>query len=153
MNPNITTIYSRLKEISQNVKKELRKKGIATAKVNEDGSISVGKFKIVKHTGFYAIEDYSGEVRYDRINLAQTAAVVANDLAVKHFADIKFLDLDRKYGFAAFEETYYKQLSMKKSIEKEVREIQLCKANEARVRKDLYKHEIEQGYEKLIRMR
>jgi len=152
MNLNEAEVYTKLRQINESVKSNLKRKGIVVPKKNTDGTISVGKFKIVKDQGFYTILDYSGLALYQKINLPQTAAVIANELAIRHFADLKILDYDRKYGHAAFEESNHNKL-LNKSIKAEYKDIIRSKVDIAKAKKEHYRSEIELGFRKLIHIR
>ena len=153
MNLNHADIYSKLQQINENVKQGLKRKGIVVPKKNADGSISVGKFRIIRSDQFYTILDYNEDVLYSGINLPQTAALLANELAVRHFIDKTILDIDRKYGHAVFEESNHCKLLNKKSLNPEIKDIIRSKIDLARARKSYYRHEIEEGFRKLIRIR
>lgn len=153
MNPNINLIYQRLFDLQKKVKQDLKRKGLVPAKKNNDGTISVGRYKIIKNNGFYEIIDWSGEIKFKNINLAQTAAVVANNLAVNSFTNNKFIEIDYKYGSALFEEHYLNKLVNKKNVDKEVKEIYYHKAKIAAYKKAIYRNQIEDGYAKLISIR
>ena len=68
-----------------NIKTTQRFHGISQYPVkNNDGSINIGRYTIVKDlSGFFDILDYSGDIVVDKINLAQTAIVLANKLTIK----------------------------------------------------------------------
>jgi len=153
MNPDINYIYQRLYDLQLKVKQDLKRKGLAPAKKNNDGTVSVGRYKIIKNNGLYEIIDWSGEVRFKNINLAQTAAVVANSLAVNYFPDNKLIEIDYKYGSALFEEQHLNKLVNKKNLDKETKEIYSHKASVAADKKAIYKNQIEDGYAKLIGIR
>lgn len=152
-NLNHSDVYNKVQLINQNVKHNLEKKGLMVPKKNKDGTISVGKFVIIKENGFYSIKDYSGEIVFRKINLPQTAAVIANDLAVRHFVDTKILDYDRKYGHAVFEESNQNKLLNKNSVNNEFKDVILCKIGISRSKKEYYRTAIDEGFKKLIRIR
>jgi hypothetical protein len=102
------------------------------------------------HDGFYAVTDYSGHPVADNVNLPQTAAMLANGLALGKFLDTKLLQLDREYGYALFEETLHKSIvknSAKKSLE--IYEIGMTKYLIARHKKEQHKSAIIKSFEKL----
>ncbi len=156
MNPSINVIYETIKNLDRNVKEDLRRKGIVIPKRLKDGSIAVGRYKIVKQqTGFYSILDYRNEAIIEGINLPQTAAVLANKLALGKFLDDELLNNDRRYGHALFEEILHNQLA-ERSIKKnklDDADIFYTKAKISKYKKDRFKEVINSGYEKLIRIR
>lgn len=153
---NITDVYAKIKKLDQDVKTDLIRQGIVPPIKNKDGSISVGYFKIIKErTGFYEIVDFSGETVVEQINLPQSAALLANKLALGKYIDDNILTTDRNYGHAMFEETLQTQLANKKLIKKDFDSADLLftKAKISKVKKDRYKKEIISRFEKLIRFR
>ena len=149
-------IYNKIKKINSDVKEDLRRRGIVVPKQNKDGSITVGRYKILKdNRGFFTIVDYGNETIIERINLAQSAALLANKLALGKFIDDEVLNADMKYGHALFEETLQEKLA-RKSIKKndlDRADLMFTKAKLSRLRKEHYRGEITRGFEKLIRIR
>lgn len=153
MNLTQADVYLKLLQINENVKKNLKHKGIAIPKKNADGTISVGRFTIVKKQGFFQILDYNGEELYQNINLPQTAAVIANELAVRHFINLKVLDYDKKYGHAVFEESNQNKLLTCSNLKAEQKDIIRSKIDIVKAKKAYYRSEIELGFKKLISIR
>lgn len=147
-------IYKKIVKLSDNVKKDLRQKGIVVPVKNTDGSVSVGYYKIKKiDDGSYIIENRLGDTVLDNINLPQTAALVANNLALGKFKDSDLIDADKKYGYAVFDEQLYSRAvakSNKKSLEHF--DLVLTKCLIARAKKEKYKTTIVKSFEKLIKL-
>lgn len=144
-------LVKKILHVSNEVKKEFRKKGIAIPTINDNGSISLGTYTVKKdNNGFYNILDYSGEAVVSQLNLAQTAAMVANNLAVGKFVDSELVDKDRRYGYALFEEDQAKR-ALAKSSKKDLEyfDLMLTKHMIAKAKKELYKSEIVKSFEKL----
>ena len=145
------SLYGPLKTLTHEVKKDLQKRGIAIPVKNNDGSISLGHYTIVKRNCFYAIIDYSGDVLVDQINLPQTAAVIANDLALGKFINNTLLDIDRNYGYEDFEEqlhTKSAEKNLKKNFERA--EVMMTKSKINRYKKEQHKRDIVKSFEKLL---
>lgn len=144
-------ILKKIAHVSNEVQENLRKKGIAIPVDNEDGTISVGNYVISKTSdGFYNVLDYSGQPVVSMINLPQTAAIVANNLALGKFVDNTVVDNDRKYGYALFEEnltTKALEKSSKKGLD--YFDLMLTKRMIARAKKNIHKHEVVKSFEKL----
>ncbi len=156
MNPSVNDIYEKIKQLDRSVKADLRRQGIVIPKKYKDGSIGVGRYRIVKeNTGFYSILDYRNETIIEQINLPQTAAILANKLALGKFLDDQILNSDRRYGHALFEETLHKNLAEKNIKKNKLDEADLfyTKAKISKYKKDKFKKEINSGYEKLLRFR
>jgi len=147
-------LYKKIVKLSDGVKFELRKKGVAIPTKNADGSVSVGTFKIIKNDeGFYSIVDFQREIIVDRINLPQTAVIVANGLALGRFKDSEVLNCDKRYGYALFEEMMHKQAienSSKKSLE--YFDLAMTKYSIARAKKEHYKKDVVRSFQKLIKL-
>jgi hypothetical protein len=133
------------------VNNSLRRRGVVIPVENTDGSVSIGRYAVIKTPDrFYSIIDYRGHLVADKINLPQTAAVLANGLALGRFLDAKLLQLDRQYGYALFEELLYQNTvknSSKKSLE--TYEISMTKYLIAQRKKEQHKGEIIRSFEKL----
>lgn len=156
MNPPIDAVYEKIKQLDRSVKEDLRRQGLVIPKKYKDGSIGVGRYRIVKEdTGFYSILDYRNEPIIEKINLPQTAAVLANKLALGKFVDDHLLDSDRKYGHALFDELLHRHLAEKSIKKNKLDEADLfyTKAVISKYKKNRFKEEINSGYEKLIRFR
>lgn len=152
---NIADVYKTIKVIDKDVKTKLMRQGIVPPIKNKDGSISVGRFIIVKNsTGFYDIIDQTNEIIIDGINLPQSAALLANKLALGKFVDDIILTADRNYGHALFEETLQNKLAKKKLTKQDFdgAELLLTKASNAKNKKETNKQVIVRSFEKLIKI-
>ena len=146
-------LYKKIEVLSNEVKRTLRKKGIVVPLRNNDGSVNVGFYKIVKTDYGYSILDRVGEPIIERINLPQTAVILANDLALGRFRNDIILNHDRYYGYAEFEEQLQTRIASKKGIKSlETYEIVTTKANIARAKKELHRRSLVSSYQKLIKL-
>jgi hypothetical protein len=147
-------LYKKMVKLSDEVKQQLRKKGVAVPARQADGSVTIGHFKIVKtNEGFYSILNSHREVILDRINLPQTAVIIANGLALGRFKDFEIINHDKQYGYALFEEIVYKQAiekSNKKSLE--YFELAMTKYSIARAKKEYHKKDVVRSFQKLIKL-
>lgn len=146
-------IYSAIQQLNQIVKENLKDKGIVVPIQQRDGSIRLGLYKIRKvATGFYNIEDYKNNLVVEGINLPQTAIILANKLALGKWLDKELLLLDKRYGYALFDELAHERSSLtnyrKKDYEKA--EIMKIKSIVANRKKQLFKKAIIGDYKKLI---
>lgn len=96
-------VLKKFKQVADSVKNDLRKKGLVIPIQNKDGSITIDNYLIVKVGVFYFIRDRFGEDIVKNINLPQTAALIANSLALGKMGDDKIYKLDQEYGFGLFE--------------------------------------------------
>lgn len=146
-------VYTKLKKIDKDVKIKLFANGAVVPVLYKNGSIGVGSFKIVKtKEGFYNILDKDQEVIIKQINLPQSAALLANKLALGKWIDTTIVNADRSYGHAAFEEELQTTLAKKKIKKKEIAaaEILYTKAKISKLKKDNFKKEILFDYEHML---
>ena len=147
-------LYSNITRVTADVQEALRKKGLVVPVKHRDGSIAVGHCRIVKDSdGYYSVVDKRGDVIVGTINLPQTAALVANGLALGKHKDDKIIEIDKNYGYAFFDEQVHTravELSKNKPLERF--ELMLIKRNIARIRKENYRNEIVKSFEKLIKL-
>jgi len=97
-------LFEQFQKLAKSVKQDFAKKGIAVPARRKDGSIQVGQFVIVKEHNAYYIKNSNNSVIEGPLNLAQTAVVIANDLALGRWPDTGLIRNDQWYGYKAFEE-------------------------------------------------
>ena len=146
-------LYNKIQQLSEEVRTELKRKGVVAPVKNTDGSISVGYYKIVKSEEGYCILDSGNEPVVDRINLPQSAVLVANGLALGRYKDNNVIDNDRRYGYALFEEELHnKAVARSKKKTLEYYDVMSTKAAIAKFKKEQYKKDLLNKYEKLIQL-
>jgi len=146
-------LYNKIQKLSHSVKQDLQRKGIVVPVKNRDGSISVGYFTIVKTQAGYAVLDPLQDPIVDRINLPQTAILVANGLALGKYKDDAVINSDRQYGYALFdEELHLRAVANSKKKTLEYYELMTTKAAIAKSKKEFYKKTLLNRYEKLIQL-
>lgn len=147
-------LYQKILNTTREVQAELRKKGVVVPIKLPGGFVKIGDFTIVKNrAGWYNIVDAWGEILVKQINLPQTAAVLANGLALGKMLDNDLLEIDRRYGYASFEESIYNRAiksSSKKTID--CYDISTTKFNIAHIKKEQYKSEIVRSFNKLLKL-
>jgi hypothetical protein len=149
-------LFFKVEKLAHGIRDELRKKGLVVPTDNGDGTISVDNYTIVKQrSGFYVIKNFCNDVVVDKINLPQTAALLANMLALGKWVDDELLQADRQYGYSLFEE-----MLAKRSIEKNAKnknydrlDLMCVKMSDAAMRKNRAKTSILNSFEKLRRLR
>lgn len=145
-------IYKKIVLVTNTVKDKLRRKGVAIPIKNDDGSISFGSYTVRKNKDrFYSILDYSNNTIVDKINLPQTALLVANNLALGKFLDKELISIDQNYGYALFEEELETHLSRKK-VSADIYSLRMAKALKAKYKKESCKKDIERSFEKLRKL-
>jgi len=155
MNQSPEQILKQIQQINQRVTEKLTNKGFVPARRSENGVIRVGSYSIVRHsTGFYSVLDRLGRSMADGINLPQTAALIANKLALGQWTDQDLITLDRKYGYYEFDETLHKRNYIRCQKQKNYERAELMneKYLTAKQRKEVYQQQIQQGFDKLIKI-
>jgi hypothetical protein len=150
MNPTSADLYKKIILISGNVKEDLRKKGLIIPVENPDGSIGVGRHRIVKTEVGYSIVDRDNEILINRINLPQTAAVLANNIALGRGKDFELINADQCYGYAEFDEQLQKNaLAQKNKNDIFWFDIRYSKLMLAKAKKETNRNFIFASFEKL----
>jgi hypothetical protein len=149
-------VFKKVESLAKTVKEDLRKRGFVVPISNNDGSVSVDSYTITReNTGFYAIKDLRNTVIVENINLPQTAAVIANSLALGRWIDSELIRQDTIYGYKLFEEQLLKihadQNIKKKDYDKA--DVNFTKAKIARYKKSSAKEVILKSFDKLRRLR
>lgn len=149
-------IYSQITKLNREVKQNLLQKGLVVPIKRDENTIQIGPYFIKKIiSGHYNIIDKNNYTIVEGINLPQTAIVIANKLALNKWTDTNLIQLDRKYGYALFDE-FSHQRSEKTNIKKknfERADIMYNKSLVARRKKLYYKNLIDVNFEKLIEFR
>jgi len=147
-------IYQKVKQLGLEVKEQLKRQGIIIPTKTPDGSIRVGHYTIKRtKTGFYSILNYRNDAVAELINLPQTAAMLANRLALGKYLDDDLLALDRSYGHALFEEELHLTLAERnlKSNNIDRADVMFTKFNIAKHKREQYRKTIFNGFDKLMR--
>jgi len=144
-------LYKKIENLNNRTRLDFYKKGMVLPVRNQDGSIGIGMYKIKKTAGqFYAILNYNNEIVADQINLPQTAALVANELALGKFLNKDLIQTDRDYGYALFEEELHHRAvtqSNRKGLDHF--DIKLSKRMISRTKKEEHKRIIMKSFDKL----
>lgn len=156
MKPLPDDLYRKIEILNQTVVEKLRQQGIVLPVKTNSGTISIGKYFIEKNkNGSFEIVTGRGDHIVSDINLPQTAALVANNLALGKWLDRDLITVDQKYGHASFDELVHQ-----KSAERSIRlknydkaEIMMIKSSIARHKKEHYKRTISASFEKLLAFR
>ena len=153
MKPIPNDLYEKIERVSDKIRADFRQRGIVIPVKNTDGSINIGRFRVVnQHTGFYAVYDSKDEVIVEGINLPQTAALIANDLALGRILDPRIVNQDREYGFALFKETLYNHRVKDPKLNFDSYELSKIKEAIAKNRKEQFQRGIVQRFEKLRKL-
>ena len=144
-------LFEKVEKVAEKVKKEFRSKGIVVPVQKDKHTFIFDRYAVKKKpTGFFCVLDYKNEVVVDNINLPQTAALIANNLALGMFLDSSIIDLDANYGYKEFDSQLYKaacQRQRSKDIDKFI--FYDTKYKIAEVKKQDYKKRILTLFDKL----
>ena len=147
-------LFDKFQKLARHVKQDFAKKGLVIPARLKDGSIQVGPYIIVKKDNAYYINNKHNEPVVGPVNLAQTAVVVANDLALGRWPDITIMNNDKWYGYKAFEEqvanNIAEQARKKKDIDRA--DFSLYEASVALAQKLNYKKSIDARFNKLCKL-
>jgi len=146
-------VYKQVADLAKGIKTDLRRKGFVVPRDNGDGTINVDRYKIIRdRSGFYKIKNAVGDIVVDSINLPQTAALLANNLALGRWNDFDLVRQDRQYGYSLFEEQLAKRIiSNHKDWDKV--DVMYSKMEEARQKKTSARNSILHSFEKLRNLR
>lgn len=149
-------LFRKIETVAKTVREELRSKGYVLPVKNSDGSITLENYTILKQpTGFYSILNSHKETVVDKINLPQTAAMLANGLALGKWLDDELYRFDQEYGYKMFEQELFKKRAVGclKNNNIDRAEILFIKAKIAHDKVENVKKHIFGSFEKLRRIR
>jgi hypothetical protein len=143
-------VYTEFESIAKRVIGNLKNRGHIVPSQQSDGSIKFEKFTVFRNKdGLYSVTGTS-IVYQETLNLPQSAALIANDLALGKIQDTKIIELDRDYGFKLFEEQLYQQASKRKKNTLDQVIFYETRSQQARAQKDALKNRILKSFKKLI---
>jgi hypothetical protein len=144
------SVFNQFETVAKRVLTNLKTRGHIVPIQHNDGTLHYEKFVVAKNKdGLYTVKS-KNIVYYNNINLQQTAAVVANDLALGKFVDNNLLILDRDYGFKLFEEELYQQAAKRKKNNIDQVIFYNTRKQIARSHKEEIKNRILKSFKKLI---
>ena len=154
MKKNPTQLFNSVEKIARQVKQEFKEQGIIIPTRNKQGNIVIGRYTVTKRKTAYYIVNNTGVDVIGPINLAETAIIVANDLALGRLADTNLLNKDRWYGWKSFEAQNSKSVSESASKQKDHDRAELCldRAEKAQNLMLHYKQIIDSRFNKLRKL-
>jgi hypothetical protein len=143
-------LYQKIQDLAKKVRNDFRRKGLIIPTKNDKDTIRVGRYLIKrKENEFYAVISVDGEVMADQLNLPQTAALIANQLALKQQFDRQLIEKDRDYGYACFEDQLYTRAKERMLTDPNYNDIKVSKYHESGERAEELKKSIISQFEKL----
>lgn len=153
MQANQKNLFEQFSKLARNVKQDFKTKGLIVPSRAANGEIQVGDFTIFKRDHRYYVRN-NKETVAGPLNLAQTAVLVANDLALGKHIDTVLVRNDTWYGYREFDERVANNIVEQALKEKDYDRADLSryKAILAQEQKLQYKKSIESRYNKLYRL-
>jgi hypothetical protein len=147
-------LFEKFTKLANAVRQDFKRKGIVLPSQQKDGSIQIGTYNIKKKDSAYYVRDRNNHIVVGPLNLAQTAVVVANDLALGRWPDHTLIDHDRWYGYKAFAEQAALHIAESASKKQDVdrADFSLYKAAIAASEKLTYKKNIDSRFNKLCKL-
>lgn len=143
-------LFQKVKDLARKTREDFRRKGFAIPVKKDDGSIRVGRYLIKrKDNDFYTVVSVDGEVMADQLNLPQTAAVVANHLALKNYLNKEIIEKDREYGYAYFENQLYQRAKDRSLVDPDYFDVKVSKFEHSGEQAEEYKRQILSQFDKL----
>jgi hypothetical protein len=154
MQPTEKKLFEKFAKLANSVKQDFKRKGIVLPSQQKDGSIQIGTYNVKKKDSAYYIRDRRGQVVLGPLNLAQSAVVLANDLALGRWPDHKILDSDKWYGYKDFAEqaALHVAESARKHKDTDRVDFNLYKAAVASEQKRYYRKCIDSRFAKLCKL-
>lgn len=152
----IEQLYKKVSELTAGIKQEFRNNGIVIPVRGLNGGIKLDDFTVTKtNNNTYTITDSDENTIVKDINLAHTAILLANDLALGKGLDLTVLENDKTYGYSLYEEEYMRRLraSLIKKKDWTRAETLKLKEDQAGQKSRAAKKEIIASFEKLRRLR
>jgi len=146
-------LYKKLSNITDRVRRDFYNRGIVAPVKSQSGCVRIGPYDIKQIGNHYAIVDLNGCVEVTGINLPQTAALVANNMALGRYRGVDLISHDREYGYADFEEELHTH-AVKNSKDRGIDYLILHQimAQKCRQKKEYYKNLIDLRYTKLLKL-
>lgn len=150
-----TQLYKKVAHLASDVKENFRSKGLIIPIQETNGIIKFDNYSVIRYNGCYFIKNASDIAMVEHINLAQTAILLANSLALGRLTDDKLLAHDRQYGYNLFKEDQYKRIASNAAKKKDWEKFDLLtdKQNIAHLKAEAAKTTIMNSFEKLRRIR
>lgn len=149
------TLFEKFEKLAKTVKQDFKSKGLVIPVKKSDGTIQVGDFIIKKQDSFYYILSARHNQQVEGpYNLAKTAILVANDLALGKWPDPVLVLNDTWYGYKEFDEQVAQAHAEKARKEHDLdrADFSLYKASIATERKIVYKKIVETKFNKLYKL-
>lgn len=148
------TLFEKFEKLAKTVKQDFRNKGLVIPVKKPDGSIQIGDYAIKKDNSFFYVLSKQNQVVEGPYNLAKTAILVANDLALGRWPDPVLVQNDTWYGYKEFDEQVAQAHAERARKEHDLdrADFSLYKASIASERKIVYRKIVESKFNKLYKL-
>lgn len=149
-------LFKKVEKLAEGVKQDFKSKGLAIPTKDDDGSVKFNEYTVIKNKqGFYVVLNALKDPVFEHINLVQTAIIIANNLAIKRFADDSIISYDQQYGYNTFEEEQYKRVAQSSAKKKDWDRVDtmMIKQHIAHLKAEAAKNHILSSFEKFRRLR
>jgi hypothetical protein len=149
-----TKLFQKVEDLAKSVLTDFHRRGYVIPVEQSDGRIKIGAYIVGKNSnGFYSVTDSRNNVYADNLNLKQTAALIANDLALGKILDTAIIDIDKTYGYRLFDQQVYENAAKRKKNTLDQDVFYETRCNIARVQKEQAKQQIFNLFRKLTSIR
>lgn len=148
-------LYKKVADLAKGIKQEFLSRGIVIPRRGANGSVRIDDYTVEKQQdGSYTISD-SYEIILQGINLAHTAIMIANDLALGQTINSELLAQDKVYGYNYVEEKHYQTMAARMSKRQEWDRVETMKLKQqqAHERAESAKKYVLGNFEKFRRLR
>jgi hypothetical protein len=147
-------LFIKVEKVAKTVIESLRKKGYVVPSALSNNRVNFNGYIVGQDVdGYYYIHNLRTDTLINRINLPQTAAVVANNLALgKSTAEI-LLSQDRYFGYRDFDQAVFKRAMDRSKQNIDQFAYWQTRYNTARQQAKSYKATIVNSFEKLRSLR
>jgi hypothetical protein len=146
-------VLLKFEALAKDVFSDLKKKGHIVPIQDATGSIQFEDFIVKKQNNFYSIVGKNKNSIAENINLPQTAALLAHDLALGKILDPSIIAIDREYGYRLFDEEVYSSAANRKKNNLDQVIFYRTRSEIARVQKTRLKSRILDSFRKLTSIR
>jgi len=147
-------LFQKVESLAKSVLTDFQRRGYVIPVEQHDGRIKIGAYIVGKNSnGFYSVTDNRNNVYVDNLNLKQTAALIANDLALGKILDKAIIDADKTYGYRLFDQQVYENAAKRKKNTLDQDVFYETRCNIARVQKEQAKQQIFNSFRKLTSIR
>jgi hypothetical protein len=147
-------LFVKVETLAHTVLKDLRSKGyIVPTKLGKDKFSFDGYVVGRDAEGFYYIVNPNRFTNIRKINLLQTAAVVANNLALGRLTVDKVLEADRNYGYKMFDQAIFDRCMKRSQQDIDKFAFYQTRLQDAKMQAESCKNTITASFEKLRSLR